>query len=369
MLSNRTAAPCVYRRPAPDLADLRRAPAAAPLPAAGRLDLARLARYCPLCDRRTTQQICQSHAIATLPSGALEPTASRVAPGMVIDRRFRLERALGEGAMGCVFEARQLSVDRPVALKFLNGIRPKDKEELRRFFREACVVSRIDHPNVVRVLEFGVDRDSHVPFIVMQLVEGRTLRALLEEEAPLAPDRALRLVAQVARGLTAIHGADLIHRDLKPSNLMVSTLASGDEHVTILDLGISKSPQSSPTNLDLSIPGMIVGTPRYMSPEQAAGLDVDHRTDLFSLGCILHEMLTGKLPFEHPMFITADACEAAQHRVRAQPGLSKRQRALSARLLEQHPDDRPRGADDVLDVLTAPRRLAKPWRWLGLRKA
>ena len=250
-------------------------------------------RYCPLCDGTTYDRVCPVDGVQTISTSILERTDEPLAPGTIISGAYRIEAQIGEGAMGRVYRATQLSVNRSVAIKFLSGNKPRNKDELRRFFREALIASKLDHPNIVQVIEFGVDDDALAPFIVMKLVPGENLHELLKREGPLSVDRAVKLLTQVARALAAAHGIGLIHRDLKPANLMVSRYGA-EEHVTVIDFGVAKS--ISPQDLALSQSGLVVGTPMYMSPEQAVGGHVDSRTDLYALGCLLHEMLTGAAP-------------------------------------------------------------------------
>ena len=231
--------------------------------------------------QRSTLRYGQPHG--AIPPGSLDA----LVPGANIAGAFRLEQRLGRGAMGDVFAATQLSLDRPVALKFMRAADTR----LRQFAQEARVAAHIDHPHVVRILDFHAHAPQ--PFIVMERVRGEDLRTILNREGRLTLPRAARLLAQTARALAALHAEHIVHRDIKPANLMVTGWPTGEEHVTVVDFGLATSPAF--VDEDES-EGLIVGTPLYMSPEQIMGLPVDGRSDLYALGCLLFEILTGAPP-------------------------------------------------------------------------
>lgn len=253
-------------------------------------------RFCPICQQLMDETICPLDGVQTVDAAFVAASASRIEPGTILNDRYRVEARLGGGAMGTVYAATQLSMSRKVALKVLNRETIRDGTELKRFYREAHAASQLKHPNVVGVYEFGVDDASGLPYISMELVEGRTLRELISA-GPMSIERTASLLAQVAKALVSAHGAGIIHRDLKPDNMMVSVLPDGDAHVTVLDFGIAKAPAIGPQGESLTASGAVVGTPRYMSPEQARGVEVTAASDLYAFGCILHEMLTGTVPF------------------------------------------------------------------------
>lgn len=256
-------------------------------------------RYCPLCQTTTREQICPTDGVNTLPQRPPTPKADLFPSGHPMAQgRYRIERMLGAGGMGTVYAATQVAMQRTVALKVLSGDLTADNVELRRFYREARLASQLRHPHVVAILDFGIDEASNTPYIAMEYVEGRSLGSILRAEGPLKEVRTARLLEQVARALVAAHGAGLVHRDLKPDNIMVSVLPDGLEHVTVLDFGIAKSlTHEGASSGQLTHSGVVVGTPRYMSPEQVSARPVDGRSDLYSLGVILHEMLAGQPPF------------------------------------------------------------------------
>src|SRR6266403_2617508 len=211
---------------------------------------------------------------------------------------YEIQSALGAGGMGEVYRARDTRLDRSVAIKILSAAFSADCDRLVRFEQEARSASALNHPNIVTIYELGQDGSTH--YIAMELVEGKTLRELLV--AGLLPIRkAIEIAAQVAEGLAKAHEAGIAHRDLKPENLMVSQ----DGFVKILDFGLAKLMSTSEELSDMCTPstsatrpGLLLGTLGYMSPEQASGDRLDFRSDQFSFGLVLYEMVTGKRAFQ-----------------------------------------------------------------------
>jgi eukaryotic-like serine/threonine-protein kinase len=209
---------------------------------------------------------------------------------------YEIRSPLGAGGMGEVYVATQSNLGRQVAIKVLASASASDPERLRRFEQEACAASALNHPNIISIYDVG--RENTTAYIAMEFVDGRTLRALLES-GPLTIKKTLQIAVQIADGLAKAHAAGIVHRDLKPENIMMTR----DGLVKILDFGLAKLMQrldSSPQNMTATVdsqPGAVLGTAGYMSPEQARGEPVDYRADLFSLGSILYEMVTGKQPF------------------------------------------------------------------------
>jgi serine/threonine protein kinase len=203
--------------------------------------------------------------------------------------RYEVLGELGQGAMGVVYKAKDPLIDRVVAIKTINlGLAMDEKEEYEgRFYQEAKAAGRLNHPNIVTIYDVGKSGD--VAYIAMEFLEGRELRDILNEGALLPIDQVLNIVAQVAQGLAYAHQHDIVHRDVKPSNIMVIR----DGHVKITDFGIARMASSSVRTQT----GMVLGSPKYMSPEQVMGKNIDQRSDIFSLGVMLHEMLTGQAPF------------------------------------------------------------------------
>lgn len=215
--------------------------------------------------------------------------------GEVVAGRYRVLSRLGEGAMGAVYLAEHLRMGRRDALKVLSRSLADDDDARARFTREARNASFINHPNACTVYDFGEIADG-LPFIAMEYVDGETLGELLSREGRLAPDRAADLVAQVTLALEAAHARGIAHRDLKPDNIMLTRAPDGSERAKVVDFGIAKAMEDE-GGQNLTMPGWVVGTPEYVSPEQLAGQDLDGRSDLYSLGIVLFRMLTGGLPF------------------------------------------------------------------------
>jgi hypothetical protein len=215
--------------------------------------------------------------------------------GQLFADRYRIEARLGEGGMGTVYRAHHTGLDCKVAVKLLHPSLTSDPVIARRFDREALALSKLDHPNCLRVLDAGTS-PAGAKYIVMPLLAGHELRALLEEPLPLA--RAIDFVTQILRGLEHAHRRGLIHRDLKPENVLVVKDDEGREVVKLVDFGIVKLLVEDAGVEPLTRVGLVFGTPRYMSPEQVSGGKISERTDLYAVGIILFELLTGSAPFE-----------------------------------------------------------------------
>lgn len=216
--------------------------------------------------------------------------------GRVIDNAFRVEERIGVGAMGVVYRATQLSLDKAVALKILRSTFVRDPVVLQRFRREALAASKLRHPNTINVIHFGECFDG-APYIAMEYLGGRDLGQIVAEEFPLEPRRVVSFLVQACLALEEAHGAGIIHRDLKPANIVVSE-RRGEEFVKVLDFGIAKVAEAGETrSREGSRHDALVGTPAFMSPEQIEGHPVDARSDLFSLGVTMYYLLAGRLPF------------------------------------------------------------------------
>lgn len=217
--------------------------------------------------------------------------------GRTLDEKYCVEERLGAGGMGAVYRARHLSMDRPVAIKVLHQRLVEDEAARVRFQIEARAAVLLQHSNAVSVTDFGQTSEGCV-YIVMELLEGRTLREILSREAPIETARAVSIMLQVSDAVAAAHEAGIIHRDLKPANILVTQSADQPAVVKVLDFGIAKFASDKcidePT---LTQRDTIIGTPRYMAPEQSNGFELTPAADVYSLGVILYELMTGMAPF------------------------------------------------------------------------
>jgi eukaryotic-like serine/threonine-protein kinase len=214
--------------------------------------------------------------------------------GTVVGGRYRLTRQVGEGGMATVWKAEHLALHSPVALKFLHTAGKHSSELTERFLREARVAASVRHRNVIEITDFGLTDDG-MPFMVLEYLHGQSLAQLMEHNPALDPTEAVRIVSLTLRGLAAVHDAGIVHRDLKPENIFLVRDADGS-FPKLLDFGVSRRVGLSS---DITQEGALIGTPDYMSPEQARGdRDIDLRTDVYSMGVILYETITGRLPFE-----------------------------------------------------------------------
>jgi serine/threonine protein kinase len=218
--------------------------------------------------------------------------------GETLEGRYRVIRKIGEGGMGVVFAARHTVIERPLAIKVLKREVMRDAGTIRRFVREAKAASRIGHPNIVDVTDFGQTADG-LTFSVMEYIEGQTLSQAIRHGAPFQIARALRIAAQIARALGTAHDKGIVHRDLKPENVFLLDRDGRPDFVKIVDFGIAKVAPApgDPNEPRLTKAGAVFGTPEYMAPEQAAGRgDTDGRVDVYALGVILYEMIVGRVP-------------------------------------------------------------------------
>jgi serine/threonine protein kinase len=280
-------------------------------------------------------------------------------PGSLIVGRYRIETLIGQGGMCAVYRARQLVHDRPVAIKILPAAKAAHPELARRFQREVTTAQRLAHPNVVAISDSGALPDGAL-FLVMELLVGRSLAQLLEE-GPLPPGRALAITRQILAGLGEAHRVGIFHRDVKPGNVMLVDV-DGVETVKLFDFGIAANERAAEK---LTVAGTAFGTPQYISPEMARGQRVDARADLYSLGVILFEMVTGRLPFESDdemALLRAHISQRPPSPRALRPELPPRLDALILRALHKDPDARFPSAEAMaaaLDELTGPPRRAR----------
>ncbi len=310
---------------------------------------------CPTCsaDTGSSAQFCPACGVA-LPrlTGDGDPLV-----GKVVAHKYSIEQCIGEGGMGRVYRARQLVLDKRVVLKVLHQELLSDARTVARFQREARAASRLNHPNSINILDFGVAEDGEL-FIAMEYVDGHDLHHLLTHEWPLSEPRIIRIVSQVLSALADAHGAGVIHRDLKPENVMVEPRRGGESDVVkVLDFGIAKVVDTAEAGPALTRAGFVCGTPEYMSPEQAKGAPLDARSDLYSVGVLLFQLVTRRLPFDADTavgFATKHLTEPPPPPSRIRPGgCSAELERLILQALSKDPAARPQTAEAFLDALNA----------------
>jgi len=274
--------------------------------------------------------------------------------GRTIDDRYRLEAYLGGGGMGDVYRARHTLMQKTVALKLLRPDVSGDDSVIERFRREAAAAANLEHPNICSATDFGKTSEGYF-FLVMEFVDGRSLRDVLDDEGPLPVDRAAAIADGVAAALQTAAELDVVHRDIKPDNVMLVDREGGAPEVKVLDFGIAHVEFNDQMS-SLTKTGAVFGTPTYMSPEQATGDEVEHRSDLYGLGAVLFEMLTGRKVFEEEnsaRLMAAHITERpeAPSSVRAEGEIPGALDEFVLELLAKKPRDRPASAEVVRERL------------------
>ncbi|XSG76204.1 Stk1 family PASTA domain-containing Ser/Thr kinase [Herpetosiphon llansteffanensis] len=262
----------------------------------------------------------------------------------ILNNRYQLERKLGQGGMATVYLGRDLRLNRPVAIKVLHGQYASDEQFLRRFKHEADAAAQLGHPNIVRVYDIGAEGDFH--YIVMEYVEGTDLKEIIELQAPLPVPRTLAIVRQIAEALQAAHDSGLVHRDVKPQNVLIDS----NDYARLSDFGIAKSKQSSA----LTDPGTTFGTADYLAPEQAQGLGATPLSDVYALGVLTYEMLTGRLPFsgDSPLAVALQHIQAAPPALRNyNPSIPPQLEAIVLQAMSKDPAQRPQSARAFAELL------------------
>jgi eukaryotic-like serine/threonine-protein kinase len=307
----------------------------------------RLRLFCPTCRAifRRALRCCPSDGTG------LEELVEDPLLGQVLSNRYLVQSLIAEGGMARVYFATDESGLGRYAVKVLLGELAADPRHYERFVREAVRASRFDHPNLVRVLDFG-STEGRQPYVVMEHLLGRSLTAVITQEAPLGRSRAVRLLADMCRGLGDIHRSGIIHRDVKTGNVMVTS--SGDEEVAkLFDFGVSIETDSGEERLTTR--QTAIGTLSYMSPERTLCQAFDHRSDLFSLGVVFYQMLAGKRPFSGtPTMVAIQNLTLTPPRIAERvPGIEvdERLEKIALKLMHRDPAERYQNAGEVLAAL------------------
>lgn len=269
-------------------------------------------------------------------------------PGRIIDERYRVDALMGVGAMGAVFRGQHLALERPVAIKVLHPQLARHPEVAARFEREARSASRLDHPNVVRVLDSG-STDDGLGYLVMELLEGHDLRDWLGRA--LHPRAAIDIMLQILAALDHAHKAGVVHRDLKPENIYVTAGPDGAAMLKLLDFGVARIVRGASKRDQITVGPTVTGTPDYMSPEQTVGGAPDARTDLYSAGIIFYELLAGERPFHDP-----DAARVMRQQLLMSPPplpdhVPVALVTVVMRMLQKERDDRYSSASEIMGLL------------------
>lgn len=282
--------------------------------------------------------------------------------GTIVGGKYEIRALLGKGGMGSVYEAAHTGTGRRCALKVISseGL-TKDPNIVSRFQREARAAGAIDTQYIAQVLDADVDKETNLPFLVVEFLDGEDLQHLLKRTGPISPELAMRIGAQVCLGLQKAHDANVVHRDIKPANLFLTHRDAGEIVVKMLDFGIAKVKMDqahSTEGSELTRTGNLLGSPMYMSPEQARGQrGIDHRTDLYSLGAVLYQALSGRTPFQHAtalgeliLFVCSEPPPPLQDQA---PWVPPEVAAVVHRCLVKNPAERYQNASEMFDALQA----------------
>ena len=276
--------------------------------------------------------------------------------GKVISDRYEVRSEIGRGIFGTVFFGFHRQMEKPIAIKVLyQQVEPEDRG-FKRFQREAQLSSTLNHPNIIKIYDFGVFDDGR-PYYVMEYVKGPNLRQILDSKDRLPVDRAVTIFLQLCDALSHIHKADFIHRDLKPDNVIIRDTSFQKDFVTLIDFGIAKR-LNEPLHRKLTVDGTVVGTPAYMSPEQILGNKLDVRTDIYSMGILMFRVLTGQLPIQGKTSVetmTNHVAAPPLSFVQACPSLTVPHslNALIMTALSKNPEDRQKTMDQLYCELKA----------------
>jgi eukaryotic-like serine/threonine-protein kinase len=310
--------------------------------------------------------------LPSLPAAPPEPPDQLLPPGLVLGERYRIEEVIGQGGMGTVYRAQHLTLGKTFAVKVLKSVHTARPDFVARFQREAIAASQIRHPGIVDVFDFGRATEGSV-YCVMEYLPGQTLSERLCRHGALPVLEAVRIGRDMARALAATHAQGIFHRDIKPENVLLVPQPGAPDAVKLVDFGIARLAEPPRDGRDTG-EGLILGTPQYMSPEQASGLSQDARADIYSLGVVLWELLAGTPPFRGASathVLAAHLLEPAPRlpRVGPQGVIPRRMGRLLARMMAKRPDDRPHSMEAVIAELSAvltPPQSRSGWAVAGL---
>lgn len=308
-----------------------------------------------LRENQTTHVAFDATDPATPSDSTQKPTPPTLPAGTLVDDRYRIDALVGQGGMGMVYRATQLNLGRPVALKLMRGELSVSPGSIEQFRSEALAVARLRHPHIVTIHDVGFAPDTGA-YIVMELLEGESLLDLIRREGRLTPDNAIRLMLQICAAVHAAHQAGVLHRDLKPPNILIES-TSGGPWVKVVDFGIAELISAHPS-VEVAGPRRIVGTPHFMSPEQCNGEPTDGRSDVYALGCVLYQMLTGHPPFSATRQNPAAVLDAHRRERPKPPSMDCPDipailDSAVLRALAKHPSDRFQSAAELASALGA----------------
>ena len=306
-------------------------------------------KVCPVCGKEYSDTITLCTADAEVLQSVDDPLA-----GQTLAEKYLIERLIKRGGMGAVYLGKHVLMDKTVAIKVLRPSLAGDDVIVARFSREAKAASRISHPHAVSVTDFG-EAENGVVFLVMEYLDGRTLKDIIRSEGPMPLDRAVEITRQVSGALDAAHQQGVVHRDLKSDNIMLSQTNGGD-WAKVLDFGIAKIQQpEGARDHDITAPNLVIGTPQYMSPEQCSQTSpIDARSDVYSLGVIVYEMLSGRVPFtgeSATMIMMKQVQDPPPSILEVRPDLPASVDNLIRRALAKQPADRFQTAGELSEAL------------------